>query len=126
MSSGNNKEICGNAINRARRMKRAARKGKLPLKISSIETSSPRVAFMAKMTMPKGGVMMPISIANTVTTPNQIRLKPNESTTGAMMGMVMSRIEVESRIVPRNNRMKMKSRTTTTAGTAILRMSSVI
>ena len=53
-----------------------------------------------RTTMPNGGVSRPISMATMLTMPNQIGSKPSLTITGYMIGMVSSRIDTESMIMP--------------------------
>ena len=56
--------------------------GSAPLKISSTVMDSPRLAFIAKTTMPNGGVTSPISMVMTETTANQKGSNPMAWMTG--------------------------------------------
>ena len=75
--------------------------GAAPAKISpSVIDGSSSADFMTNTEMPNGGVSRPISTANTVTMPNQIRSTCIDETTGSISGTKMSMIDEESRMVP--------------------------
>ena len=102
-----------------RRIKKAIimiKKGMVPAKMSSIVTSSTSTDFIAKTTMPKGRVISPISTATTATIPNQIMLKPRSLTDGIIKGMQTSRMDVESKMVPKTIKTRTNIRITTIGG----------
>ncbi len=63
------------------------KKGNIPLKIVSIETSLTTL-LIAKTLTPTGGVICPISIKITITTPNQMGSKPKACIDGKIAGNV--------------------------------------
>ena len=55
--------------------------GNIPLKIVSRDTSS-AMPLMTYTLIPTGGVITPISVTNTIITPNHIGSKPKDITSG--------------------------------------------
>ena len=74
--------------------------GKMPLKMSCMGTSLATLP-MAKTFTPMGGVICPISIVRTVTTPNQIGSKPKAVIAGKMVGKTSSIIGITFKRQPR-------------------------
>lgn len=77
-----------------------SKKGKEPMKISSSVANSPMDDLIVKGTIPKGGVINPVSIATTLTMPNQMRSKPRALTVGSTIGSTMIIMEMQSRKAP--------------------------
>ena len=92
-----------------------------PANISLTEIPSiPSMPYRDDLTvntfMPKGGVIIPVSMAIIITSPNHTRSYPKSATIGHMSGVVKSRMDVESRIHPSSIRIAINRRITPTGG----------
>ena len=102
----------------------AIKNHKDPAKISLTVTSSfPLIPCKDDLTVntfiPKGGVIMPVSIAMIITRPNHTISYPISRTIGHISGVVKSSMDVESRIHPNTIRISMKIRIIPMDGTLI-------
>ncbi|MCY1371614.1 hypothetical protein D9M69_587640 [compost metagenome] len=77
----------------------------VPAKMLSTDTfGSFSVDLTVNTEMPKGGVSKPISTAMTVMMPKWMRLKSRPAAIGTATGVMISRMELESRIMPSSSR----------------------
>ena len=65
--------MMGKHTNNVIRTKSAIKKGTTPLKIVANSNRSPTTLRMTNTFIPRGGVIMPISTRESVTTPHQIK-----------------------------------------------------
>jgi len=91
----------------------AIKKGNEPANISfTVVFSVPLIPTSEDLTVntfiPNGGVIIPVSIAIIIISPNQTMSYPRLATMGHISGVVSNRIEVESKIHPRSIKINMK------------------
>ena len=97
---GSQSASCGKDKYIARVIRSTAKKGQMPLTITSKSVSGKR-PFKTKRLIPKGGVMRAISHICTIKTPNQIRLISSAIRAGRMIGRVMNIAAIMSRKKPK-------------------------
>ena len=97
---GSHKVIDGKAISSASLRMSAYRNGITPFQIELVGTSG-SMLLITKMFMPTGGLIMPISTTQTISTPNQTGSSPRCLISGKKIGTVSRIIDSSSIAVPR-------------------------